>query len=150
MDRYHVQLEWIGGAPGLAGLAAATSAARDVDPDAPTLGPLGFFGLWPGKLSPLDVLPALDRVHPCRVRVALATKATMRHDVPAGEMCLDKPWHYSRPLFRREGLDIRAQRHGSFRVVADDGTTVEISVKPRETLGFLVKDIPGAYARAAK
>ena len=151
-EYHHVQIVWCGPPPCAETCAAATAALREVDSDAPTLDAKGFDGRWREmRLDPSKVAAILDPFHPCRVRTGRDRIGHVEWDDEAAEeVCKRAAWSYSRPLFRQEGLDIRAQRHGSFRVVADDGTTVEISVKPRETLGFLVKDIPGAYARAAK
>lgn len=151
-EYHHAQIAWCGPPPSAETCAKATAALREVDWHAPTLSADGYDGRWRAPL--VDAARAatiLDPFHPCRVRMGCARFGRDEWaDETAEEVCKRAAWSYSRALFRREGLDIRAQRHGSFRVVADDGTTVELSVKPGETLGFLVKDIPGAYARAAK
>lgn len=151
-EYHHAQIAWCGPPPSEETCAAATAALRDVDTDAPTLGCQGYDGRWREmRLDASRVAEILDRFHPCRVRTGRYRVGHVEwDDETPEEVCKRAAWSYSRPLFRREGLDIRAQRHGSFRVVADDGTTVELNVRPGETLGFLVKDIPGAYARAAK
>lgn len=151
-EYHHVQIAWCGPPPSAETCAAATAALREIDWHAPALAPSGLDGRWRAPLiDDSKIAEILDRFHPCRVRTGRQRFGFASwEDESAEEVCKRSAWSYSRSLFRREGLDIRAQRHGSLHVTADDGTTIAVDVRPGETLAFLVKDIPGAYAAASK
>lgn len=153
---WHVQIVWLGPAPSAETLTAANAALREEDHDAPRLGADGYDGRWKRPIGACETAASLaaflDKFAPCKVRMA---REYIRgggfgdyggwDDRTAEEECKAAPWSYSRPLFRREGTDMRATRHGVVTLAADDGTAIEMQVRPGETLAHIAPAIGAGF-----
>lgn len=149
---WHVQIEWLGPAPSAETLTAANAALREEDHDAPRLGADGYDGGWraPGGACESAALLAafLDKFAPCKARMAreyISSREDGWDDRTAEEECKSRPWSYSRPLFRRDGCDMRATRHGVVTLAADDGTAIEMQVRPGETMAYIAPALGAGF-----
>lgn len=145
---WHVQIEWLG-KPSADVALAATRALCDEDYNAPEVTVNGYDGRWREPVgacrSAATMAAMLDQFHPCRVRMAKDYYGMGDwDDMTAEEACERASWSYSRPLWRRECMTLRATRRGTLRIAADDGTTAEIDVEPGQTIEFLGHSLTAA------